>query len=423
MANSDKNTSQNEGVQKIIAFLQKNIRYISAGILLVALVAVLAKCAGTVDTEPETPDTEISVDIADTENTEPEAYQIDAYAGVNDLISRYYSAYAAGDIDAMASLAAPISENEKSYIQMFSQYVDEYQNLKCYTKSGLEENSYLVNAYVEVKFTGVETTVPSLDFFYVRTDEYGTIYIDNLYSPYNDSQKELPEDEAVTARISEFENEPDVVALLQEVADKYTAARESDPDLETMLSSTLAIAVQEWKATIQVAEESTETETTEELQESQQPEETQDSQEEPEEPSEQSETVYAKERVNVRAAASTDSEKLGTVEMGESLTRTGTEGDWSVIEYNGGTGYIKSEFLETRAAETQTEAAGAGLTEGKVITVNDTVNIRASMSETSEKIGTAYPGEKVTVVMSYAEGWTKVNWNGKTGYIKTDLLQ
>ena len=43
--------------------------------------------------------------------------------------------------------------------------------------------------------------------------------------------------------------------------------------------------------------------------------------------------------------------------------------------------------------------------------------------ETADKVGVAYAGEKVTVVMSYAEGWTKVTWKNKTGYIKTDLLK
>ena len=51
------------------------------------------------------------------------------------------------------------------------------------------------------------------------------------------------------------------------------------------------------------------------------------------------------------------------------------------------------------------------------------INIRSGMSENDSKIGTAFSGEKVTVVMSYAEGWTKVTWNGQTGYIKTSLLQ
>lgn len=45
------------------------------------------------------------------------------------------------------------------------------------------------------------------------------------------------------------------------------------------------------------------------------------------------------------------------------------------------------------------------------------------MNETADKVGTAFSGEKVTVVMSYAEGWTKVNWNGQSGYIKTEFLK
>ena len=63
------------------------------------------------------------------------------------------------------------------------------------------------------------------------------------------------------------------------------------------------------------------------------------------------------------------------------------------------------------------------IAEGTVITLKEAVNIRSSMSETADKIGTAYEGEKVTVQMSYAEGWSKVTWNGKTGYVKSSLLQ
>ena len=45
------------------------------------------------------------------------------------------------------------------------------------------------------------------------------------------------------------------------------------------------------------------------------------------------------------------------------------------------------------------------------------------MDENSTKVATAFSGEKVTVIMSYAEGWTKVSYGDKTGYIKTELLQ
>ena len=56
------------------------------------------------------------------------------------------------------------------------------------------------------------------------------------------------------------------------------------------------------------------------------------------------------------------------------------------------------------------------------MTANDAYNIRVSMSETSDKVGTTAIGDTIKVILSYEEGWTKVEWNGKTGFIKTDLL-
>ena len=58
-----------------------------------------------------------------------------------------------------------------------------------------------------------------------------------------------------------------------------------------------------------------------------------------------------------------------------------------------------------------------------MITLTETVNVRKSMSEDAEKVATAFAGEQVTVILSYAEGWTKVNYGDKTGFIKTELLR
>ena len=32
-------------------------------------------------------------------------------------------------------------------------------------------------------------------------------------------------------------------------------------------------------------------------------------------------------------------------------------------------------------------------------------------------------GEQITIVQEYAEGWSKVSYNGKEGYCKTELLK
>lgn len=44
-----------------------------------------------------------------------EAYQVDANENINALITQYYTAYAAGDVTTLSSIATPISANEQSY--------------------------------------------------------------------------------------------------------------------------------------------------------------------------------------------------------------------------------------------------------------------------------------------------------------------
>lgn len=409
-----------ETFQKMIDFCKKNIRYITAGVLFVVLVIVLAQCTNPKDKKDaqnviETEQTEVS-------DTTAQEYEVDANPAINELINNYYTAYANGDIATLSTLASPISANEQSYIGVFSQYVEGYQNISCYTKKGADDTSYLVSVYMEMKFVGVDTLAPGLDFFYVRTNPDGSLYIDNLYSQYNYANQENALDANIQSLITQFEQEDDVVALQQDVQAKYESALAADPNLSNMISTTLKDAIASWVTS--VTSQSTETTETETPQEETPQEET-PQEETPQEPQVTTETVYTTSKVNVRSAADENSDKLGTAEGGTSFTRTGTDGDWSIIDYNGSTGYIKSEFLTTDAPAQSTDAgtAAGDIAEGTVITLTASTNIRSSMSETADKVGVAFAGEKVTVVMSYAEGWTKVTWNGKEGYVKTELLQ
>lgn len=414
-----------ETFQKMIDFCKKNIRYITAGVLFVVLVIVLAQCTNPKDKKDaqnviETEQTEVS-------DTTAQEYEVDANPAINELINNYYTAYANGDIATLSTLASPISANEQSYIGVFSQYVEGYQNISCYTKKGADDTSYLVSVYMEMKFVGVDTLAPGLDFFYVRTNPDGSLYIDNLYSQYNYTNQENALDANIQSLITQFEQEDDVVALQQDVQAKYESALAADPNLSNMISTTLKDAIASWVTSVtSQSTETTETETPqEETPQEETPQEETPQEETPQEPQVTTETVYTTSKVNVRSAADENSDKLGTAEGGTSFTRTGTDGDWSIIDYNGSTGYIKSEFLTTDAPAQSTDAgtAAGDIAEGTVITLTASTNIRSSMSETADKVGVAFAGEKVTVVMSYAEGWTKVTWNGKEGYVKTELLQ
>ena len=423
MAETDvknKKNQKNDGMN----FLKKNARYIAAAVLLLVIVLILVKCSGS--TGKEGTESTIETEQVVTE----EKYQENAIPAVNELINNYFTAYANGDVVTLQTLATPITQNEQSYIALISQYIEAYQNINCYTKSGLDSSSYLVNVSLDVKFMGVDTAAPGLYFFYVRTNEDGSLYIDNLYSEYNLSRQESALDTSVRNLITTFYNSDDVIALQNEIQQKYEAALAADENLLNLCATTIPNAISEWRSSIvtdQPQESTEEVPATAETEtpETETPEEQPADQPQEEQPAEPvTETVYAMDTVNIRAAADQTSEKIGSVTVGTALTRTGTDGDWSIIDYNGTTGYVKSEFLSNTAPEVPAENISVGgLTEGTVVRLSNTTNIRSSMSETADKVGVAYAGEKVTVVMSYAEGWTKVSWNNKTGYVKTDLLK
>jgi uncharacterized protein YgiM (DUF1202 family) len=57
------------------------------------------------------------------------------------------------------------------------------------------------------------------------------------------------------------------------------------------------------------------------------------------------------------------------------------------------------------------------------VTVKDNVRIRASASENGEKLGTAYVGDKLDLIMKQADGWTKIKYNGQTAYVKSEYVE
>lgn len=418
------NKSNNIDIQKMVEFVKKNARYFVAGALFVVILLILVKFTGNGTGNAD----DNNVAVTETVVTE-EAYEENAIPAVNELINNYFTAYASGDLVTLQTLATPITQNEQSYITLISQYIEQYQDINCYTKSGLDSNSYMVNVSLNVKFMGVDTPAPGLYFFYVRTNDDGSLYIDNLYSEYNLSRQESALDTSIRNLITNFYNSDDVIELQNDIQQKYEAALSTDENLLNLCATTIPNAITEWRNTIvaDATESTEEVPATEEVPVTETPAEETPAEETPAEetPAEPAtETVYTTDKVNVRSGADTSADKLGSVEKGTALTRTGTEGEWSIVDYNGTIGYIKSEFLSASAPENVSEtAASEALTEGTTIMLSNTTNIRSSMSETADKVGVAYAGEKVTVVMSYAEGWTKVTWKNKTGYVKTDLLK
>lgn len=61
--------------------------------------------------------------------------------------------------------------------------------------------------------------------------------------------------------------------------------------------------------------------------------------------------------------------------------------------------------------------------EPQYVTTTTTVNVRSSDSEQADKLGKVSGGTKLQLLEQRPNGWTKVDYEGKEGYIKSEFLQ
>ncbi|MCD8152428.1 MAG: SH3 domain-containing protein [Clostridiales bacterium] len=422
----DAGAAKKEKVQKIA---KKNLALIVVGILVVIIlisvlvIGVRSRMAKKADENKEQP---VSV----------QEYETDAYEQINTVITNYYNCYASGDVSSIIQYAYPMSETEQTYITMYSAFVESYENIVCYTKTGLDDSSYIVSVSFSVKYNDVETTAAGMDFFYVRITDDETAYIDNTYSPFNLLYQEYTLDQEILQLIQTYESSEDVIALQAGVQTQYEQALEQDEALRTLVEGDLAAAISSWqseyeeilaqKAAEAAAQVQESTDTDESAGDAESTETTEDTASTSTE-TESKAWVYVTDTVYIREEPSESSTALASATAGSEVRQLAvTDTGWTKVKSGDVVGYIKTEYISsgsTGTSETSSpSSSGGALAEGSTITLTSSVNIRSSMSESSERIGLAYSGEQVTVVMSYSEGWTKVTWNGKTGYVRTDVL-
>lgn len=325
--------------------------------------------------------------------------EVDAYEEINTLVLKYFHGLSTGDIPLVEDVVDVLTEEEKLTIEKKKDYIESYNDIVCYTKKGLEENSYVVFASYEMKIYNIETPAPGIMALYVTTGEDGDFYIFNGEAP-----------EELTNYVLELAAEEEVAAVIEDVDARYQQLVAEDEDLgkfaQTMLES--------------------------------QNEETAEAEEPAEGDSKELENpvkTTVNDGIRIREGRSTDTKMLGTIVSGTEVGVYANYDDgWSKIEYSGLKGYCMTEYLTSTdgvptlsAGETETQEETSS-EEASVTSVNkqmefkETVRIRKERSTESERITNGYAHELVKVIESYNDGWSKVEYNGMTGYCKTEFL-
>lgn len=370
-------------IQPINKFSVDYKRYIGAAVLFLLLVLVLVKCAGPVEPS-EKPDGTEPTTQNESENSE-DSQELPVLSGkvektkdeeVAALIAKVYRAYVGNDVRALEESYSVLSANEKSYIEVFSDYKEEYRNVECYALK-LNENEYFVSPCYELKFYNVDTAAPGMDFFYLQRDDEGRLYVNSAYTTYNFNFMEQDLDAGVYSKILAYDKSEVVAALQQDVQSRYEAAVAGDEKLANLIGGTLRAVMTNWQNSIS-AGPSTEpdeddTQGTEDTQGSDEPQGGDDPQggdepqgdddpqggDEPQggdnpqggeqtDPPVQNTTYRVRTVTNsrIRRSANVNSEQLGRAATGETFTAVGTEGEWTKIEFGGGIGYIRSDLIE-----------------------------------------------------------------------------
>lgn len=416
--------------KNILAILGDNKKYLMPIVFIIAVVltVVIALSANKRTSELAA---QVAAEESSVTYEVPDAtMEENAYPEVNELIYTYYTATTNGDSETIASIYKGLEDTELLKAVAAADYIESIENITVYTKPGPIAGSYVAYVYNEVKLYNYDKAIPGLETFYICTDENGELYINGDIADENEIEY-----------LRQINLQEDVIDLNNEIATAYNDMVNSDEELAALLyemRSGLQVSVGEALASAEAA-------SSEDAQEDAADEaSSEDSVEAGASAEEESgttiRTIRATDVVNIRSSDSETADIIAKTTKGEEFTQLeALANGWSRIEYNGSEAYVKTEFFEvvaeetvettdaetsenTTATDTSSESTKvSSLATGKM-TVSDTVRLRKSQSTDAEILTMIYEGSTVNVIEQYANGWAKVEYSNKTGYIKSEFL-
>ena len=404
--------------QGVLAVFADNKKFLMPGIFLVAVLITVAVAhkANTMASESALKVNKASMeDVKEVEEIKMEECKDQK---IIDLVNSYYQAQAEGNKDVVNSIYKGLDDTQGLKAEAISQFIEKYESITVYTKPGPVPNSYIAYVYNMVKLVNYDKALPGLETLYICTDENGDLYFD-AYS----------EDQMIIDYIKSLSVQTDVIDLNNKVASEYNELINSDENLAAQLTAMrndLKSAMGEAMVNQANADASTDEAGDAASEEASQ---------EPEAPT--THTIKAREVVKIRKGDSTDAEELGKTEAGQELVEIEAQPNgWSKIEYNGGEAFVKTEFFDrvdeqagdgqndssdTTEANNNADSANGKLGNKKI--KNDAVNLRKGQGTDSAVLACLDKGVTVSVIENCDNGWSKVEYQGQTGYVKTEFIE
>lgn len=343
---------------------------------------------------------EVLQDIPMVENADP---AIDA------LILAWYNAAANGDMETLTSLCDGMQDKDYFRYQEYAKYIEYYPVLEIYTKPGPKEGTTIAYVYYRTVFINHEEEFAGYKSHYICTDEEtGELYI--KYGEISEEEDAYMRQVSSQVDMIEFNNR--ITVEYNELLIQNPALFEYVNELEAQVNT--AVGEQLAKQNAEVSPEGGNEGEAQPEPEAGAGQGESGEQQENQEPAVQ--YVTATTTVNVRSSDSENADRLGQVSGGTRLELVEQRvNGWSKVIYEGREAYIKSEFLELVESAAGAESIGT-------VTAVTNINVRASASETADRLGILAGGESVDLIAN-ENGWCKIKYNGRIGYVKADYVE
>jgi len=124
--------------------------------------------------------------------------------------------------------------------------------------------------------------------------------------------------------------------------------------------------------------------------------------------------------LNVRSGAGTKYKRIGYVYKNNKVEILSSSGGWHKISYNGLVGYVSGQYikLETSSSSPNTSEP---VTKYGIVTAS-VLNVRSGASTKNSIIGQLKKNQTVNIISS-SNGWHKIQFGSKTGYVHGDYVK
>lgn len=253
--------------------------------------------------------TEASTDVIVTQNTDG---LVQNDTKVLTMMTSYYTAKTNKDIETLVKLDPSMNQAEEIE-NLENTYVESYSNIKTYSKVGPDTSSCVVYVCYDGKVRDIDTLVPSLVQFFLKTNTEGNYYI-----------SDASEDNAASEFVEETKKSSEVQELITQVNAACEAAKESDPDLKEFMNKYAGSSSNDSKDEKEPKKDSGKKQNTKE----------------------EKVWMIAIDSCNVRAGAGTDAEVVGSLSYGDEVEAFGeSEKGWYKILYNDEEAYVSADFI------------------------------------------------------------------------------